>query len=368
MSDRDELAALRRMAELEAKAGGKPAAPKDEQPMSGTAAVADTLFRMLPFNASRNFADFNKSLEGVAYKAGGAVTDVAAKFAPPEVAAGLGTATNVGIQSVPSLLGMGSGAKAAPAMEAGAKKLMMSSLKPTLAQHETGKAARAVDTMLQEGVNVTPGGVQKLRGEIDVLNKQIKAIVATSPKVVDKANVTKALDDVVTKFKNQVNPQSDLASIQKAMDEFVNHPLLQQVGTMPVALAQRLKQGTYKALGSKSYGELKGAEIEAQKALARGLKDEIVRAEPSLAGLNAAESRLLNAEEVALRRVLMDANKNPVGLGTLNPATLAFWMADRSPLVKSLLARGMYKGSEGIPQTGGALAGLLAAPYLGKPD
>ena len=342
----------------------------DEQPMSGTAAVAETLFRMLPgpFTASRNFADFNKALEGTAYKAGGAVTDAAAKVAPPEVAAGLGTAANVGIQSIPTFLGGGAGAKAAPAMEAGAKRLMTSAIKPTLAQHETGRAAKAVQTMLDEGINVTPGGVQKLRGEIDVLNKQIKEIVATSPKVVDKANVTKALDDVFDKFRNQVNPQSDIAAIEKAMDEFVNHPLLKDVGTMPVALAQRLKQGTYKSLGSKAYGELKGAEIEAQKALARGLKDEIVRAEPKLAGLNAAESRLLNAEEIALRRVLMDANKNPVGLGTLNPATLAFWMADRSPLVKSLIARGMYSGSEAIPATGGRLAGLLASPYLGKPE
>ena len=39
--------------------------------------------------------------------------------------------------------------------------------------------------------------------------------------------------------------------------------------------AQAMKQGTYRALGDKAYGELKGASIEAQKAQARGLKEEL---------------------------------------------------------------------------------------------
>src|SRR3990167_10396587 len=103
-----------------------------------------------------------------------------------------------------------------------------------------------------------------------------------------------------------------------------------------------MKQGTYKAIGGKNYGELKGAETEAQKALARGVKEEISSAVPNVAALNKREGNLLNALSVAERRALMDANKNPLGLGVLNPATLALWLWDRSGWAKAMTARMLY--------------------------
>ena len=45
----------------------------------------------------------------------------------------------------------------------------------------------------------------------------------------------------------------------------MNHPLL--IGNkMSVQRAQSMKQGTYRSLGNKAFGELKGADMEAQKA------------------------------------------------------------------------------------------------------
>jgi hypothetical protein len=138
---------------------------------------------------------------------------------------------------------------------------------------------------------------------------------------------------------------------------------------IPVQLAQELKKGTYKTL-SKSYGELKGAEIEAQKALARGLKEKISESVPQVAGLNKRESDLLNALKVTERRALMDANKNPLGLGAIapDPARMMAFLADRNAWIKSMGARGLYQASKAkapagllneIEQTG-----LLGAPSL----
>jgi len=91
-----------------------------------------------------------------------------------------------------------------------------------------------------------------------------------------------------------------------------------------------------------AFGEVGGsAEIEAQKSLARGLKEGISQAVPEVAGLNAQEAKLLTTLKVAERRALMDANKNPMGLALLasHPGTWAAFMADRSAAFKGLAAR-----------------------------
>jgi hypothetical protein len=125
-----------------------------------------------------------------------------------------------------------------------------------------------------------------------------------------------------------------------------------------VQLAQKLKQGTYKVLSGK-YGEAGSASTEAQKALARGLKEEIASEVPAIAGLNAEESKLITTLKVAERRALMEMNKKPIGLAALagdSKAALAF-MADKSAAFKSLAARM-------INQAGKANAPVSTLPAL----
>lgn len=310
-----------------------------------------------------------EALERGAYKTGGAVTDVAAKVLPPEAAAAAGFATNVAIQALPSIV-LGEAAKrvAAPALEHGARQLMQSALKPTKDELLKGKAARAINTMFEEGINVTPGGVIKLRSQIDALNREIMADIMSSTATVNKAEVARSLISSLNKFKMQVNPRSDLATIERGWLEFLEHPLLQGRVDIPVQLAQKMKQGTYHAIGGKAYGELKGAEIEVQKTLARGLKEEIAKAVPGIDKLNKAESELLNAEVMVTARVLMDANKNPMSLGWLaaHPSTWMGFAADRSPLVKSLLSRGLHGGAEQIPATAGRAIGAGIGSLLNE--
>lgn len=326
--------------------------------------------------------------KGVSAVASGAKNVVAPAATSGPVQTAIGQGLEEVINQAPSFLGP----KAAVTLESlsgKAKNLargqMQSALKPGVKSLETNsagvsKASAAIDTLLDEGVNVTRGGVEALQSKISDLNTKIATAIQDSPAVVNKSVVASRLQGALEKFEKQVTPSSDLAAIQRAHNEFMNHPLLDKITPartvessvldasgkpftkeipasgsegIPVKTAQKLKQGTYKSLGSKAYGELKGADIEAQKTLARGLKEEIAAAVPEVQPLNAAESKLLNALSLTERRVLMEANRNPIGLGwlTTSPVKFGAWMADRSGLFKSIVARMLNTGSEAISAT-----------------
>jgi predicted house-cleaning noncanonical NTP pyrophosphatase (MazG superfamily) len=255
------------------------------------------------------------------------------------------------------------------------EKLMQSALKPTQKQLESGKAATAVKTMLEEGINPTQIGVKKLENKITDINNQIVNKIGSSTGTVSKTDVLKYLDDIETKKLKQVNPSDDIAAINKVRQEFMayNQPIIKTTSqTIPVQLAQELKQGTYSAL-KKKYGQLGSTEVEAQKTLARGLKEKIGEAVPEVIGLNKKESELIDTLDVVERRALMELNKNPAGLALLteSPQQFAAFMADKSALFKSLLARGLYnfnkvsqpvQGLLNTPQA--ARATSILSPYI----
>jgi hypothetical protein len=284
---------------------------------------------------------------------GGGLTKTLVGGGMGALSAGAAGATEAatGKPELAAIAGMVAPAAAAkvPAMaEASARRLMQSALKPSIRDLKTGNAQRAITTNLDEGINVTAGGVEKLQNKITALNDEIAAAIAGSNATIDKNAVLNKLQATTDRFVNQVDPHADLAAIDRVRTGFDTHPKLQ--GTIPVQLAQQLKQGTYKALGNKSYGELKGAETEAQKTLARGLKDEIAAAVPEIAPKNAIESALINAKNVTERRALMEGNKNIIGLGALshNPASLLAFLLDRTAASKSMLARGLHSGPGAI--------------------
>lgn len=221
------------------------------------------------------------------------------------------------------------------------QRLMQSALKPTLAQQQSGEAKAAIDTLLKYGINATQGGADKLKTMVQGVDQEISDLIAGSGKTVSKAKVLSALDDVKSKFTNQVSPTSDLSVIQGVGDDFAQHPLIAG-GDIPIELAQKMKQGTYKVL-DKKYGQIGSAETEAQKGLARGLKEQIAEVVPEVSPLNAKQSELIKALKVTSRRAAMDDNRNPIGIAGLSasPSQFAAMLADRSALLKSLAARGI---------------------------
>ena len=284
----------------------------------------------------------------------------------------LGAGVHELVNQAPQLALMG----APPAMRAageamtgegvGAKRWMRSALKPTVEANNSGAAAKAVDTLLEKGINVSPGGVQKMQSRIAELNNQIAGIVENHPGIVDKADVSVNLQGLLGKFADQVNPKADLSAIQKAFLEFEETA----PDKMTLPQAQRMKQGTYKQLGDKAYNsELKAADIAAQKELARGLKDSIAKQAPEVVPLNTEESALLNAMNVSERRVLMEANKNPMGLSLLasEPTKMLAFLADRSGLFKSLVARMLNTSGQALIRWSDSANSVLNSPLEGKP-
>lgn len=316
--------------------------------------------------ASAPYGAAMQSMEEGANWAGGKVTDMAAPYMEPETAAKLGYATNVGLQAAPMLLSGGGGAAAGrallkPPLQDYAGTLMNKALKPTLAAHESGDAAVAVKTMLDKGINATPGGVDKIRALIDGLNSQIKQKISSSTKLFTKAGVLDEVAALKDKLKFQANPGADLETAQRAADEFASHPILKNTNDIPVQLGQKMKQETYRKLGDNAYrAEIPGASREAQMALARGLRKGVAGAVPEVAALNAQESALLKTLSVAERRAFMEMNNNPGGLAwlTTNPAKFAGFMADKSGLFKSLMARMLYSGGGTIGGTAGGATGM----------
>lgn len=280
------------------------------------------------------------------------VTGPAASGARETVEQALGLGTIKGLPKVAA------GTEAG--LQRGASRLMQSALKPPLEAARKGQAEPAVKTLLEQGINVSRGGIEKLNDKITDLNTRISEVIQNSPAVIDKQAVGYRLQGLIDKFQKQVNPEKDVRAIQKAWDEFLDHPLLRG-NNIPIQTAQEMKKGTYRALGTKPYGELSGAETEAQKTLARGLKEEIAAMAPEVRPLNAEESKLLNALPLVERRVLHEANKNLTGLGFLswNPKMFVAYMADRSSLFKSLVARMLSGTTKGVPNMN------IAAPAFG---
>lgn len=280
--------------------------------------------------------------------------------------AGIGTVLG-GALPVAGKLGGIAGQAASNGLNYVGEKLMQSALKPTIAALKSGDAAIAVRNMLDNGLNVSRGGVENLRGAIGDLNDQISQAIGGSNATVSKQKVLDALNDIRGRFTNQVDPMPDLAAIQGVSDRFAVHPLLPS-DAIPVQLAQDLKQGTYKVL-AKKYGLLGSADTEAQKGLARGLKEGIAAAVPEVGALNGQESDLIKTLGVTERRVLQQMNNNPMGLAGLahSPAAWAAMMADKSALFKSLAARMANSAGNGlnsISQQSGLLGNVTANPAI----
>ena len=375
----------------------------DKQAASGFVADQPAAPPAAPNAIDAGLQKFHQMYSGPepSYEIGGKATDIASRAGlSPGASAALGFGTNVGLGTVQALLGgeMAKGAAVVPS-EWAANKLMWSALKPEKYFRDTGKAQEGVQTLLEKGINVSKGGYEKLTKMIDDLNSQIKGAIARSKEVVDKNAVAKYADSLAERVKAQVNPGADMATVKRALDEWLNHPMLrtqEQVtekvpslivsekgvpfettrtvtkegtrATMPVQIAQEIKSGTYAALGKKSYGELKGADEESQKILAHGLKQEIARLHPEVDAMNAQESKLLNARLMVQARNLLEMNKNPMGLGWLsrNVDTLAAWVIDRNSAIKSMIANTLHRG--GIQGAAGQLVGgAVAATGASRP-
>jgi len=91
--------------------------------------------------------------------------------------------------------------------------------------------------------------------------------------------------------------------------------------------------------------------VKLQKALARGLKEGISEKVPDVNALNAAEGKLLNAQDVIERAANRTSNRELGGLAYLmHPIQAATYLLDRNPSTKTALAKLLYAmGQNKVP-------------------
>jgi hypothetical protein len=255
-----------------------------------------------------------------------------------------------------------------------ATRLYESALKPSLGKQNLPRIASELQTGLKENIPISQGGIDKIGDLVDDLQSKISDTISannSAGKTINPQAVAGRLADTEKTFAAQVNPNADLRAIARSKREFLNkYAIKDKAGNItgykdiPVEDAQALKTGTYKQLKSKSYGELKGAEIEAQKALARGIKEELVTAIPELAELNARESKLLQLQPILEKAVARIRNHQLFGIGTPlaaagaeavtgNPkialAVAAVRATLEQPQIKSRLAYSIYNMQQRNP-------------------
>lgn len=223
---------------------------------------------------------------------------------------------------------------------------------PTLLKEFNTTAKDIAQTLLNHGINVTEGGLSKLQRLIGSTNDDIKGLVSSASGSIPKPRVAARVAPVALRVGRQTNPTSDLKAIGETVDEFLKHPVMK--GDLSPVDAHAMKIATYQKLG-KAYGELKGAEIETQKALARGLKEEVADAVPGVAAKNAHEAKLLAAGGALGKRIALDSSADPMGLlfASSNPQLFIAGLINRQPVIKSMLARGLYQSAaraSGVPE------------------
>lgn len=288
-----------------------------------------------------------------------------------EAASRIGTQAAVqgGSEAAGGLIGM--------AGKAVAPRLMQSAVKPSVdaLMDRTGNMPTVIKTLLDNGISVTQSGVKKIYDLLGTNTATVKRLTDASTATIDPIDAVKPVYDLISARTNQVNASQDLKAMADAANQFLDEQsgsgLIKGGAPMTVAQAQAIKQGTYKYLGEKAYtGELKSADTDAQKAIAGGLRQQIEQAVPDVAPLNAQSSRLLDAVDQVAKRAGLSGNKDLGGIYWIAQHPGAFLAAqfDRSPAVKSLVARGLYSSAGAIAKTSPQLLRLAVQSLATAPD
>jgi Rod binding domain-containing protein len=320
---------------------------------------------------------FGSGIPRLGYNVGEKVTDLSAKYLPPQGAAAAGFVANILTQAIPSLLTSANvvGQPAASLTNTPAKWLMQTAVKPSTDDLLSGAASKATQSMLDEAIAPTMSGwglrdMPKVAKMTSQLDDQVGAAISASTAKTPVGAVASRLNETLEQAGMQVNPKTDINAVESAWTEFLTNPHIAGKKEIPVQLAHSLKKGTYKALGNKSYGEVGSTAVEAQKALARGLREEVAEAVPEIKPLIERQAALMNVRDVAGTRALLDANKNPLGLAALrvdHPLSSLSFMADRWGWLKALMAISAHRAGQAQTITPIGLAtqgGLPSDPAL----
>lgn len=198
-------------------------------------------------------------------------------------------------------------------MQDAAAGMYRRTLKPAPGTYTPAEAADLVKTGLNAGIPISEEGLAKLSSLTQNLRNQVAAKIGAGAKAgqtINKFDVASRLNDTTSKLANQVNPEADLDAVSNSGNEFLRN----QPANIPVSDAQSLKTGTYQQI-RKNYGTLSSGAVEAQKALARGIKEELEIQFPEIKQLNSQEGKFIGLDDALQRAVSRTSNHNWLSLG-----------------------------------------------------
>lgn len=333
--DREELEALRRLAELEARSKAAPKVPEREQTavreMLGLEPLSE---KETAFRKQQREGGWGTGIPKAAEQFGGWVTD---KTGSPEA----GLVANVAAQLPTSLFGYRAAPQQVSATEPMAKWLMTKAVKPSTEDIVNKSADKAMGTMLREGQLATPGGMIKAQQIVNEIHPQVQGEI-------EKSAAEVPVDTIGQKFLEQYNKAlpKGKAAVQEVIDtwkNFIENPLIAGSDSMSAMMADVMKRGQ-QGLSRANYGKETG---EASKALAAHIREGLVDAVPAIKEPLAREAANMNVLDVARNSIAQSTKANPAGLAALradDAIPMMGFLADRSPLIKSLLAHMIYHG------------------------
>lgn len=197
-----------------------------------------------------------------------------------------------------------------------AEKMYMSALKPKPSNRDLKtpeQRASAFGTAVDNDITVSGKGAERAKGIVMDNDERVGDILkqkAANGETIEMEAVVDRLDDLKAK------PDTDMVGrgriIDKKAEKFIDsHP--EQI---PVDVANEVKKNTYKR-NEKNYLKQGSVSVEAEKALARGIKEELAAKYPEIHLLNensAEMIRLQKAIEDALPRI---GNNNVISLDTM---------------------------------------------------
>ena len=298
--------------------GRQAAAQLVYHPMDTARAALDAQGRL--YQASRESFQNKDYINGVRHAIsylipvlGPAIDEAGNKAGQGQVAEGLGEATGIGVNAALTTKGFQQTPAPVetppkPTVSARATELYRTALKRGVKTTEDVADVRQMaETGLQYKIPVSEAGVQKLQGLIADTEKKVQAATGRAVQqgvTVNKYKVASRLSAQAAKASEQATPQADLAAISKTGNEFLEA----QPTEIPADVAQRTKQGTYRAVGEKAYGELQTASKEAQKNLARGIREELAAQIPEIADLTPEQGKMLDLDGALEKAVNKQAN------------------------------------------------------------
>lgn len=242
-----------------------------------------------------------------------------------------------------------------------AERIYESALKPSNAASNRNRIPGQVATGLRENIPVSSKGAKKIDSLINELSEITTELAKQSAEQGGKINAQKVasrLEGMKIENWNQVNAQPDIAAIREVGENFLNNPhVINNKGQIPANIALDMRRGTYARLQGK-YEKLSEAHTQAEKALARGITEELKAIVPELKDIDLRNSDLISLQkqmDAAIPRIMnRDISRvGPIGVAaatyhfthsgaTAASAAALMHVILSQPEIKSKLAIAIY--------------------------